>query len=171
MTYSVDLREKVGAFVRDGGGQAEAARRFDISLWCVGDWLARKDLQPQQKGVARRRKLDKEALRAHVRDYPEALLRERAVHFGVYMNAIHGALKQMKLTHKKRRSGTKSATRKSASPSCESYPASLLRAAAGISLMLMNPASTPRCAAVMAGAREDRKSMGLIPATAAQGPA
>jgi transposase len=126
------LREKVVAFVRDGGDQAEAARRFDISLWCVGDWLARKDLQPQQKGVARRRKLDKEALRAHVRDYPEALLRERAVHFGVYMNAIHGALKQMKLTHKKRRSGTKSATRKSASPSCESYPASLLRAAAGI---------------------------------------
>jgi transposase len=114
MTYSVDFRKKVVAFVRDGGGQAEAARRFDISLWCVRDWLARKDLQPQQQGVPRRRKLDKEALRAHVRDYPDALLRERAVHFGVYMNAIHVALKQMKLTHKKRRSGTKSATRKSA---------------------------------------------------------
>ncbi len=103
MTYSVDFRKKVVAFVRDGGGQAEAARHFDISLWCVRDWLARKDLQPQQKGVPRRRKLDKEALRAHVRDYPDALQRERAVHFGVYQNAIGVALKTMKLTHKKRR--------------------------------------------------------------------
>ncbi len=32
MTYSVDLRKKVVAFVHDGGSQAEAARRFDVSL-------------------------------------------------------------------------------------------------------------------------------------------
>jgi transposase len=43
MTYSVDFRKKVVAFVWNGGGQAEAARHFDISLWCVRDWLARKD--------------------------------------------------------------------------------------------------------------------------------
>ena len=29
MTYSVDFRNKVVAFVRDGGGQAQAARHFD----------------------------------------------------------------------------------------------------------------------------------------------
>jgi hypothetical protein len=51
MTYSLDFRHKVVAFVRDGGGQAEAARRFDISLWCVRDGLARNDLRPQQKPV------------------------------------------------------------------------------------------------------------------------
>ena len=76
MTYSVDFREKLVAFVHNGGGQAEAARRFDISLWCVRDWMARPDLEPQQKGVRRRRKLDKEALRVHVRDYPDALIRD-----------------------------------------------------------------------------------------------
>jgi transposase-like protein len=43
MTYSADFRKKVVGFVKDGGGQAEAARHFDISLWCVRDWLARKD--------------------------------------------------------------------------------------------------------------------------------
>ncbi len=53
MTYRVDFREKVVAFVRNGGGQAEAARRFDISLWCVRDWLVRQDLRPQQQGVPR----------------------------------------------------------------------------------------------------------------------
>lgn len=113
MTYSLDLRKKVVTFVRSDGGQREAARRFDISLWCVRDWLVRTDLQPQQKGVARQRKLDKEALRAHVRDYPDALIRERAVHFGVYPNAVWVALKTLQLTHKKRRSNTKNATRKS----------------------------------------------------------
>src|SRR5882672_9133159 len=103
MTYSVDFRKKVVAFVRGGDGQREAARRFDISLWCVRDWLTRPDLQPQQKGVPRQRKLDKEALRAHVRDYPDALIRERVAHFGVYPNAVGVALTTMKLTHKKRR--------------------------------------------------------------------
>ena len=103
MTYSVDFRKKVVAFVHNGGGQAEAARHFDISLWCVRDWLARKDLAPRQKGVPRHRKLDKEAVRAHVRDDPDALLRERAQHFGVRISSIGWALQQMKLTRKKRR--------------------------------------------------------------------
>jgi transposase len=103
MTYSVDFRKKVVAFVRNGGGQREAARHFYISLWCVRDWLARKDLQPRQKGVPRQRKLDKDALRAHVRDYPDALLRERAVHFGVRLSSMGEALQRLKLTHKKRR--------------------------------------------------------------------
>jgi transposase len=111
MTYSVDFREKVVAFVRNGGGQREAARRFDLSLWCVRDWLARKDLQPQQQGVPRQRKLDKAALRAQVRDYPDMLIRERAAYFGVYPNAISVALKALKLTRKKRRSSIRSATR------------------------------------------------------------
>lgn len=103
MTYSVDLRRKVVAFVRDGGSQREAARHYDISLWCVRDWLARKDLQPQQQGVPRQRKLDKEAVRAHVRDHPDAILRERAAHFGVHVSSMGWALRQLKLTRKKRR--------------------------------------------------------------------
>jgi transposase len=103
MTYSVDLRKKVVRFVHDGGGQAEAARYYGVSLWCVRDWLGRKDLEPQQKDIPRERKLDKTALRAHVRDNPDALLRERAVHFDVHMSVIGKALQKMKLTHKKRR--------------------------------------------------------------------
>lgn len=103
MTYSVDFRKKVVAFVRDGGGQAEAARHFEVSLWCVRDWLARKDLQPQQKGVPRQRKLNKEALRAHVRDVPDATQKERAAHFGVRLYAIQYALKTHTITRKKRR--------------------------------------------------------------------
>ncbi|MDD4617235.1 MAG: IS630 transposase-related protein [Alphaproteobacteria bacterium] len=74
MTYSVDFRKKVVVFVHSGGSGAA----FRHQSWCVRDWLARKDLAPQQKGVPRQRKLDKEALRAHVRENPDAILRERA---------------------------------------------------------------------------------------------
>ena len=44
--------------------------------------------------MPRRRKLDREALRAHVRDQPDALLRERVVHFGVHLSVIdhHSAM-------------------------------------------------------------------------------
>jgi hypothetical protein len=111
MTYSVDLRKKVVVFVRDGGGQTEAARHFDISLWCVRDGPAHQDLESQQKGVPRHRKLDKEALRAHVRDYPAALLRERAQYFGVRISSMGWAL-HMKVTRKKdvEGQGTRSGT-------------------------------------------------------------
>lgn len=103
MTYSVDFRKKVVAYVRSGGGQAEAAQHFEISLWCVRDWLSRKDLQPQQKGVPRHRKIDRDRLRAHVRDFPDAILRERAAIFGVRISSMEEALARMNLTRKKRR--------------------------------------------------------------------
>ncbi len=101
-------------FVHEGGSQAEAARRFDVSLWCVRNWLARKDLRPEQKGVPRQRKLDRDQLRARVRDYPDATLQEHAVFCGVDRSVIGKALKRMKITRKKRPSNTKSAIQKSA---------------------------------------------------------
>ena len=103
MTYSVDFRRRVVAYVRDGGGQAEAARHFEVSLWCVRDWLSRKNLHPQQKDVPRQRKIDRDKLRAHVRDVPDAILRERAAIFGVRISRMEEALARMHLTRKKRR--------------------------------------------------------------------
>lgn len=100
MTYSVDLRKRVVEFVTDGGSKAEASRRFKVSLWCVNNWCRRDNLTPEpQKG--RKRKLDWKALSKHIQEYPDALLRERAQHFGVHTSAIGYAKKQMKLTRKK----------------------------------------------------------------------
>ena len=100
MAHSIDLRRRVVDFVNEGGTKAEASRRFKVSLWCVYDWFKRDDLTPK-KSSTRHRKVDKEALRRHVRDYPDALLRERAQHFGVHINAIWYLMRRMKLTHKK----------------------------------------------------------------------
>jgi transposase len=100
MTYSMDLRKRVVGFVNEGGSKTKASRRFEVSLWCVNDWCKREDLAPKVQSL-RHRKIDKEALRRHVRLYPDALLRERAEVFGVHINAVWSMMRKMELTHKK----------------------------------------------------------------------
>ncbi len=100
MAYSIDLRKRVVGFVAEGGSKVEAARRFRVSGWCVKDWCGRSDLAPKRHGP-RQRKLDRVALRQHVTHHPEATLKERAQHFGVAINAIWYALRQLKVTRKK----------------------------------------------------------------------
>ena len=100
MTYRVDLRKRVVDFVAAGGSKAEASRRYQVSLWCVNNWCQRKNLIPAPQ-LGRKRKLDWKAVAQHIQENPDALLRERAQHFGVHTSAIGYAQKQMKLTRKK----------------------------------------------------------------------
>jgi len=99
MTYSVDLRERVVGYVRAGGSADDAAEMFQVGRSTVYRWLDAPDLRPKP-AKERRRKLDKGALAAHVRDVPDALLRERAKHFGVSVNAIWVAVRKLKITKK-----------------------------------------------------------------------
>jgi transposase len=99
MSYSVDLRERAVSYVRNGGQATEASRLYKVGRSTLYRWLGATDLQPRPART-RRRKIDKEALRAHVRDNPDALLRERAKHFGVHINAIWTALRHMKIVKK-----------------------------------------------------------------------
>jgi len=99
VSYSVDLRERVVSYVRGGGSPTTASELFQIGRTTLYRWLHLSDLQPKP-ARERRRKLDKAALAAHVRDFPDALLRERAAHFGVSVNAIWVALQKLKITKK-----------------------------------------------------------------------
>lgn len=99
MTYSLDLRERAISFVKQGGSKAEAARVFGVNRQTLYNWFGAKDLAPKGCGP-RRRKIDKAALAAHVRAHPDAILRERAAHFGVHTNAIWVALRQMDIRKK-----------------------------------------------------------------------
>lgn len=99
MTYSLDLRERAVGYVRSGGRQQEASRLFGVSTRTLYTWLRSDDLRPKACGP-RRRKIDKDALRAHVRDYPDALLRERSAVFGVSEVAIFKALRQLGIVKK-----------------------------------------------------------------------
>jgi transposase len=99
MTYSIDLRQRAVAYVRGGGSQAQASRLFKVTSRSLYSWLKRDDLSPKPHG-SRHRKLDKAALAAHVRDHPDALLRERAVHFNVSVPSLWAALRKMNIVKK-----------------------------------------------------------------------
>ena len=99
LSYSVDLRERVVSYVRGGGSRTQASALFQVGRTTLYRWLNATDLHPRP-ALERRRKLDKSALAAHVRDFPDALLKERAAHFGVHINAIWTALKKLKVTKK-----------------------------------------------------------------------
>jgi putative transposase len=100
MSYGIDYRRLVVSFVEEGGSKRDAARLFKISPNTVYEWLKRaEDLRPRP-ALSRIRKMDKAALRQHVQDNPDALLRERAALFGVSPVAVFCAMKKMKFVKK-----------------------------------------------------------------------
>ena len=99
MSYSIDLRRRVVEFVNEGGQKAEAARIFNVSRGTIYNWLQRSDLAPKARGLCDR-KLKKDELAAHVKAYPDAFLRERAIHFGVRIGTIWAALQKMDIRKK-----------------------------------------------------------------------
>jgi transposase len=100
MAYSLDLRQRAVKRVRNGYAVPETAALYEISPATLYRWLKRSDLAPTVV-KQRRRKLDPAALKAHVRDYPDARLQDRARYFGVHPSAIGFALKRLKITVKK----------------------------------------------------------------------
>ena len=102
MTYSIDLREKVVAFVADGGSKSEAVRIFKVSRDTLYRWINSKDLRPKPSGL-RNRKIDKAALKKHVEDHPDMFLHERAEAFGVHPSSISRALKTLGIVKKRTR--------------------------------------------------------------------
>ena|ERR1700683_5173448 len=99
MSYSLDFRKRVVAYVKQGGSKVEASRIFGIERRTLYHWLSAKDLSAHP-AKTRQRKLDKAVLAAHVRDYPDWVLRERAEHFGVHINSIWSALQKLRITKK-----------------------------------------------------------------------
>ena len=100
MAYGIDYRRRVIDFVKEGGSKRDAARLFKVSRETVYQWLGRGDDLSPRPAQTRRRKLDKAALMRHTKDHPDALLRERAAHFGVHVNAVWTALGKLKVVKK-----------------------------------------------------------------------
>ena len=99
MTYSLDMRELAVEQVRGGKTRAEVCAFFKIDRKTLYHWLRADDLRPKPHGQ-RKRKIDKLALAADVREYPDAYLRERAARFGVHISSIEYALKQLNIAKK-----------------------------------------------------------------------
>jgi transposase len=99
MSYSVDFRERVLAYILEGHTKYEASDAFGVGRATIYRWLAAEDLLPKPAKI-RHRKLDKAALEAHVRAHSDMILRERAAHFGVCVNAIWVAMRTLDMRKK-----------------------------------------------------------------------
>ena len=89
MTYSVDIRTRAVARVNEGMQRCEVARLFGLTTRTLYNWMKAGDLHPKKHG-SRQGKIDKAALKAHV----------RALVFGVDASAISKMLKNMKIVKK-----------------------------------------------------------------------
>lgn len=101
--YALDLRERVVKFINDGGSKTEAARRFDLGRRTVYRYLAAVaagTLAPKTSW-GHWRKLDPQKLQVHVKQHPDATLKELQKAFGVSHHAIWVRLGQLGLTLKK----------------------------------------------------------------------
>jgi len=97
MSYSEDLRQRVIKYVGSGGSKVEAAARYGVGRDTVYRWL--KQPKPSKPGPKAPR-IDTHALAEHVANNPDALLTERAAHFGMSVNGIWCAMKRLNLSKK-----------------------------------------------------------------------
>ena len=74
MTYSVDLRQKVVAYIENGGKITAASKIFNVGKTSIYRWLNSPSLEPQ-KITTRSRKIDKSALRKDVEENPDITLK------------------------------------------------------------------------------------------------
>ena len=109
MAYSLDLRQRVIERVKQGHSVEATAELFQVSPATIYRWRNRSSLE-RTVVTQRRRKLAPDALQQHVRDYPEARLKDRATHFNVHPSAIGHALKRHRITVKKNSCATVNAT-------------------------------------------------------------
>jgi len=100
---SLDLRQRVVDYVRNGGAKTEAARLFKVCRKTVYNYLAadaRGRLAPK-KSWGGWRKLDPARLAAHIKERPDATLEELQDAFKVCPSAIWKRLRQLGITLKK----------------------------------------------------------------------
>ena len=101
MTYPLYLRQRVIKFVKEGNSKVEAGRIFGIHRKTIEKWTKAKNLAPKVLPKTRKRKIDKDKLLKHVKEYPEMILSERAKCFCVKTTAIWYQFKQLGITFKK----------------------------------------------------------------------
>lgn len=104
--YSLDLRERVIAFIDEGGAKTEACRIFKIGHNTIYLWMrqrkSRGNIKPKARGKYKARLLDDAKLTEYVKKHPDVTLMEMAEVFSVSHVAIWKALRRLNITHKKK---------------------------------------------------------------------
>ena len=103
MAHSEDLRRRVVKFIRQGGGKAEASRRYEIGLRTIYAWMVRgEDQKPRKPGPKGAHKIDMKKLAAMVGSKgTDRMLKEIAKEFCVDQSAISKAMGRLGVSRKK----------------------------------------------------------------------
>ena len=110
MTYSLDMRKQVLKVRREESlSMAKVAKRFRIGIASVMRWSNNVDCIKKRNRTS---KIDREALKRDVEQYPDAYQFERGARLGVSEYCVWYALKQLNITYKKNPAASKSNPRK-----------------------------------------------------------
>jgi transposase len=110
MTYSLDMRQQVLKIRSEEGlSMAKVAKRFGVGVASVMRWS--KNIEAIKKRNSST-KMDMEALKRDVEQYPDAYQHERAARLGVSDYCVWYALKRLGVTYKKNTSASKGNPRK-----------------------------------------------------------
>jgi transposase len=105
MAYSIDFRKKAIEFMDKGHTPEELYEAFGIYPSRISEWRRLQketgSLAPQYRET-RKRKIDIKKLEQALERKPDMTLPELAKQFNCTKQAIHTALKKMKITRKKR---------------------------------------------------------------------
>ncbi len=110
MTYSLDMRKKVLKIrAEEGLSMAKVAKRFGVGVSSVMRWSNNISCVKKRN---RSSKIDIEALKRDIEQYPDAYQFERAARLGVSKYCIWYSLKRLNITYKKNAAASKSNPRK-----------------------------------------------------------
>ena len=110
MTYSVQFRKKVLKLQSSGESFIKLSERFKISTTTISRW--KKQLMPKQNRNKQPVKIDYEALKKDIQEYPDSYSYERAIRLGVSASGIKHAKKRIGITYKKNSKSSQSGSRK-----------------------------------------------------------
>jgi transposase len=120
LTYSRDFREKVlSVKAKENLSFAKVAERFGIGMASVVRWGNR--IEAKETRNKKPTKIDVNALKEDVKNYPDAYQHERAKRFGVTAWGIGNALRRLGVTYKKNPQSPQGGPRKTVCilPNCE----------------------------------------------------
>ena len=111
MSYDIKFRQHVLKIrEKEGLSFVKVAERFGIAKQTVYNWSKR--IEEKKKRYKPTSKIDLEALKKDVEQYPDAYQYERAARFGVTQMGIWHALKRLGVTYKKKPQASTSGCRK-----------------------------------------------------------
>ena len=110
MTYSIQFRKKVLKLQSEGESFIELSKRFKISTTTISRW--KKEINPKVGRNKRPIKIENEALKQDIKDYPDSYSYERARRLGVSASGIKHAKKRLGISYKKNSKSSESESRK-----------------------------------------------------------